>query len=114
MEKFQPGEEEEEKEQCSPVSVLDPPFEDDEDGHENDDEDDGFDLDCSYAIVQSMSQNFKYVPFCVNCMVFFSQQSVVHASSNLPVPYNVYDRWAHSDMIVLLLNPAISLGFIGI
>jgi len=43
--KFQPGkeEEEEDKEQCSPVSVLDPPF----------DDDDAFDLDCSYANVQS-------------------------------------------------------------
>lgn len=51
-------EEEEEKEQCSPVSVLDPPFED-RDGHEGeeeeeiDDEDDGdYDLECSYKIVQ--------------------------------------------------------------
>lgn len=48
-------EEEEEKEQCSPVSVLDPPFEDDDDGHVDEDEDrDGsFDHECSYAIVQS-------------------------------------------------------------
>ncbi|GLT31573.1 hypothetical protein SLA2020_063020 [Shorea laevis] len=49
-------EEVEEKEQCSPVSVLDPPFEDDEDGHvdENEygDHDHGYDLECSYAIVQ--------------------------------------------------------------
>ncbi|KAJ7976074.1 Histone-lysine N-methyltransferase SETD1B-like protein [Quillaja saponaria] len=55
LNKFQPDEEEEEeKEQCSPVSVLDPPFEDeeDDDGHENDDEDHGFDLECSYASVQ--------------------------------------------------------------
>lgn len=46
-------EEEEDKEQCSPVSVLDPPFEDDDDGHDDQSEDDGFDLECSYAIVQS-------------------------------------------------------------
>ncbi|CAL5387549.1 unnamed protein product [Camellia sinensis] len=48
-------EEEEEREQCSPVSVLDPPFEDDEDdGHEYEDEDeDSYDVECSYAIVQS-------------------------------------------------------------
>ncbi|KAI8013053.1 hypothetical protein LOK49_LG05G00899 [Camellia lanceoleosa] len=47
-------EEEEEREQCSPVSVLDPPFEDDEDdGHEYEDEDeDSYDVECSYAIVQ--------------------------------------------------------------
>ncbi|QCE05935.1 hypothetical protein DEO72_LG9g944 [Vigna unguiculata] len=47
--KFQPGkeEEEEDKEQCSPVSVLDPPF----------DDDDAFDLDCSYANVQRTTQN---------------------------------------------------------
>ncbi|KAK7345391.1 hypothetical protein VNO77_15995 [Canavalia gladiata] len=54
--KFQSEEvEEEDKEQCSPVSVLDPPF-DDDDGHENDDEDDGFDLECSYANVQRTKQ----------------------------------------------------------
>ncbi|KAI5425562.1 uncharacterized protein LOC127125681 [Lathyrus oleraceus] len=50
---FQSGEEEEEdKEQCSPVCVLDPPFEDDEEGHINDDDDEdggGFDLERSYA-----------------------------------------------------------------
>lgn len=43
--------EEEEKEQCSPVSVLDPPFEDDDEGRDDEDED-VFDLECSYAIVQ--------------------------------------------------------------
>ena len=42
------------------MSVLDPPFEDDEEGHGNGDEEEeeeeegGFDLECSYAIVQSM------------------------------------------------------------
>ena len=51
-------EEEEEKEQCSPVSVLDPPFQDDDYGHvDDDDENDGFDLECSYAIVQSTFLN---------------------------------------------------------
>ncbi|XP_027366539.1 uncharacterized protein LOC113872870 [Abrus precatorius] len=63
--KFQSGEVEEDKERCSPVSVLDPPFEDDDydddddddDGHENDDiEEDGFDLECSYANVQRTKQ----------------------------------------------------------
>ncbi|OIW06271.1 hypothetical protein TanjilG_19709, partial [Lupinus angustifolius] len=39
LSKFQSSEEE--KEQCSPVSVLDPPFKDDEDVQENDDEEDG-------------------------------------------------------------------------
>ncbi|XP_050229834.1 uncharacterized protein LOC126678953 [Mercurialis annua] len=53
LEKFQENnEEEEDKEQCSPVSVLDPPFEDDDDGHYDHSEDDGFDLECSYAFVQ--------------------------------------------------------------
>ncbi|CAK7343388.1 unnamed protein product [Dovyalis caffra] len=55
LKKFQvqnEAEEEEDKEQCSPVSVLDPPFEDDDDGHDDHREDDGFDLECSYAIVQ--------------------------------------------------------------
>ncbi|XP_059463019.1 uncharacterized protein LOC132191907 [Corylus avellana] len=55
---FKKLEEEEEKEQCSPVSVLDPPFEDDDDRHvdEDEDEDGGFDHDCSYAIVQRAKQ----------------------------------------------------------
>ncbi|KAL3326890.1 hypothetical protein AABB24_037544 [Solanum stoloniferum] len=52
--------EEEDKEQCSPVSVLDPPFEEEEDGHENgdedEDEDEDFDLDCNYALVQRAQQ----------------------------------------------------------
>lgn len=56
LKKFQGEEEEEEKEQCSPVSVLDPVFEDDDDGHEHEDEDEnkdyGYDHECSYAIVQ--------------------------------------------------------------
>eukprot|EP00257_Ricinus_communis_P009650 XP_002528600.2 uncharacterized protein LOC8288396 [Ricinus communis] len=58
LKKFQENEEEEEedKEQCSPVSVLDPPFEDDDDGHDDHSEDDGFDLECSYAIVQRAKQ----------------------------------------------------------
>lgn len=63
---MQVKEEEEEKEQCSPVSVLDPPFEDDDDRHVDDDENDGFDLECSYAIVQSTffkSLQLILVPF---------------------------------------------------
>lgn len=50
--------EEEEKEQCSPVSVLDPPFEDeqvedeDDDDEEEEDRDHGYDLECSYANVE--------------------------------------------------------------
>lgn len=56
LKKLQVEEEDEEgKEQCSPVSVLDPPFEDDDDGHVDDEDGDNndFDLECSYAIVQS-------------------------------------------------------------
>lgn len=46
--------EEEEREQCSPVSVLDLPF---EDGHDPEGEGDGgFDYECSLANVQSMYQ----------------------------------------------------------
>ncbi|BBH07687.1 hypothetical protein Prudu_019692 [Prunus dulcis] len=54
LKKFQVEEEEEEdKEQCSPVSVLDPPFQDDDEGRDGDgDDEDGFDLECSYANVQ--------------------------------------------------------------
>lgn len=51
-------EEDEEKDQCSPVSVLDPPFQDYDDeerdgGDVEDDDDDSYDLECSYAIMQS-------------------------------------------------------------
>ncbi|PNX98363.1 hypothetical protein L195_g021606 [Trifolium pratense] len=67
LNQFKSGEEEEEdKEQCSPVCVLDPPFKDDDDeGHINDedeDDDDGgdFDLESSYAIVQRARQQLLY------------------------------------------------------
>lgn len=80
-------EEEEEKEQCSPVSVLDPPFEYDDDGHENDDEDGRFDLECSYANVQSMSFNFFILYILFYCMVVFHQHkyTIVHVYSKLIV-----------------------------
>ncbi|KAK3043580.1 hypothetical protein RJ639_002159 [Escallonia herrerae] len=54
--------EEEEKEHCSPVSVLDPPFEDDVDEREggeeveDEEEEDVYDLECSYAHVQRTKQ----------------------------------------------------------
>ncbi|KAK8663049.1 hypothetical protein V6N13_024930 [Hibiscus sabdariffa] len=70
---LQVEEEEEEKEQCSPVSVLDPLFEDDDDRHvddENDeddndndnnaDENEGFDLECSFANVQRAKQQLLH------------------------------------------------------
>ncbi|XP_028768446.1 uncharacterized protein LOC114726039 [Neltuma alba] len=60
VEKSQLREEEEEKEQCSPVSVLDQPFENDDEGHENINEDDGFDLECSYAALQRAKQQLLY------------------------------------------------------
>ncbi|XP_011094405.1 uncharacterized protein LOC105174110 [Sesamum indicum] len=60
LENLRGGEEEEEKEQCSPVSVLDPPFEDD-DGHESRDaEEDDYDIECSYANVQRAKQQLLY------------------------------------------------------
>lgn len=47
--------EEEDKEQCSPVSVLDPPFEDDGRESGDADEDDyDHDLECCYENVHSM------------------------------------------------------------
>ncbi|KAI8560096.1 hypothetical protein RHMOL_Rhmol04G0228900 [Rhododendron molle] len=51
-------EEEEEKEQFSPVSVLDPPFEDDDDCNEEG----SCDLECSYAIVQSTYGALNFGP----------------------------------------------------
>ncbi|KAK4343130.1 hypothetical protein RND71_038946 [Anisodus tanguticus] len=59
--------EEDEKEQCSPVSVLDPPF--DDDGHEGeyeyededeDEEDDDCGTECNYALVQRAQQQLLY------------------------------------------------------
>lgn len=65
------GEEEEEKEQCSPVSVLDPPFEDNDEGNDDEDEDDDdhVDMECSYALVQSklQSQTYYFNVFCTLC-----------------------------------------------
>ncbi|GMI71028.1 TON1 Recruiting Motif 28 [Hibiscus trionum] len=62
LRKLQVEEDDEEKEQCSPVSVLDPPFEDedDDDRHVIDDEKDGFDLECSYAVVQRAKQQLLH------------------------------------------------------
>lgn len=62
--------EEEEEEQCSPVSVLDRPFEDDDRHADDDDGDNGidrFDLECTYAFGQSTfslnSFQLNFVPF---------------------------------------------------
>lgn len=53
LKKLPVEDEEEEKEQSSPVSVLDPPFEDDDEGHYKDGEDeDDYNLERSFAIVQ--------------------------------------------------------------
>lgn len=60
-----PVAEEPEQDQCSPVSVLDPPFEDDDeqnrdDEEDEDDEDRDFDVECSYAIVQRAKQQLLH------------------------------------------------------
>lgn len=62
--KFQEEEEEEEKEQCSPVSILDPPFgeddcEEEEEGECHEDEE-KFDMECSYAFVQRAKQQLLH------------------------------------------------------
>ena len=60
LKKFQVEEDEEDKEQCSPVSVLDGPFDDtyderrdNRDGDGDGDGDIDYNLECSYATVQS-------------------------------------------------------------
>lgn len=56
MKKFQVVEDEEDKEQCSPVSILDTPFDDSYDERHDDrvrDRVKDYDLECSYAAVQS-------------------------------------------------------------
>lgn len=82
--KFQSGEEEEDKEQCSPVSVLDPPFHDDDDDvHDNDHGEKGFDLNCSYANVQSMlMSSFYYIVFYL--LIFLTFYVVWSFSINMP------------------------------
>ncbi|KZV14913.1 histone-lysine N-methyltransferase SETD1B-like [Dorcoceras hygrometricum] len=54
-------EDDEDKEHCSPVSILDPPFEDD-DGHETEggEGEDDYDLDGSYANVERTKQQLLY------------------------------------------------------
>ncbi|CAL0310508.1 unnamed protein product [Lupinus luteus] len=52
-------EEKEDKEQCSPICVLDPPFKDDEESHGNDEEDSS-NLRCSYAIIERAKQQLLY------------------------------------------------------
>ncbi|KAL3628341.1 hypothetical protein CASFOL_027387 [Castilleja foliolosa] len=58
------GEEEGKEEQCSPVSVFDPPFEDDGrlsgDAEGNEDDDYDLDLECSFAKVQRVKQQLLY------------------------------------------------------
>ncbi|KAA0063927.1 histone-lysine N-methyltransferase SETD1B-like isoform X2 [Cucumis melo var. makuwa] len=55
LQKLPAEDEEEEKEQSSPVSILDPPFEDDDEGNFEDGEDeDDYNLERSFAIVQSI------------------------------------------------------------
>ncbi|KAK4377746.1 hypothetical protein RND71_004042 [Anisodus tanguticus] len=60
--KLEEEEDDDEKEQCSPVSVLDPPFDQEEDGHEDGDEDEeeDCDFDCSYGLVQRAQQQLLY------------------------------------------------------
>lgn len=53
-------EEEEEKEQCSPVSVLEPPFDEDDGRESHDAEEDDFDMECSYENVQRAKQQLMY------------------------------------------------------
>ncbi|GJU64075.1 pyridoxal phosphate-dependent transferase, partial [Tanacetum coccineum] len=56
--------EEEDKEQCSPVSVLDPLFEDDEEEHDvRAVMEDGYDLKCCYTNVQRLPDPFHYSIF---------------------------------------------------
>ncbi|KAL0543695.1 hypothetical protein IC582_018798 [Cucumis melo] len=62
LNKFQVEEDEEDKEQCSPVSVLDAPFDDSYDEGHGERERDGdgdaeeYDMECSYATVQRTKQ----------------------------------------------------------
>lgn len=60
LKKLPVQDEEEEKEQSSPVSVLDPPFQDDEEGRYEDGEDnDDYEMERSYAIVESKHDSIQ-------------------------------------------------------
>lgn len=77
------------------MSVLDPPFEDDDEGHGNDDEEDSSDLKCSYAIVQSMSQFYLFL--------YHSLFVVLSFSTNAPsytLPYSCFVCLLHDNHTV--------------
>lgn len=91
LKNFQVEEEEEDKEQCSPVSVLDPPFEDDDEEHDEEDEEHGFDMECSYAIMQSMLYFFVvywiFIQFCTfvwSLVVFHEHALTITQWTNKP------------------------------
>ncbi|PIA25229.1 hypothetical protein AQUCO_12200009v1 [Aquilegia coerulea] len=52
--------EEDDKEQNSPVSVLDPPFEDDDDQEDEETEKDHFEIECNFANVQRTKQQLLH------------------------------------------------------
>ncbi|KAK6139908.1 hypothetical protein DH2020_026353 [Rehmannia glutinosa] len=61
LDNVQGEEEEEDKEQCSPVSILDPPFEDDgRESFHGDADDDDYDHECSYENVRRAKQQLLY------------------------------------------------------
>ncbi|KAL1549323.1 hypothetical protein AAHA92_17443 [Salvia divinorum] len=54
------GDEVEEKEQCSPVSVLDPPFDEDDERESGRADQEDYDLKCSYTSVQRAKQQLMH------------------------------------------------------
>ncbi|CAA3013729.1 Hypothetical predicted protein [Olea europaea subsp. europaea] len=60
LEEEEEEEEEKEKDHFSPVSVLDPPFEEDDGQERANVDEDGYDLECSYANVQRAKQQLLH------------------------------------------------------
>ncbi|KAK8994595.1 hypothetical protein V6N11_045675 [Hibiscus sabdariffa] len=114
---------EEEKEQCSPVSVLDRPFEDD-DRHRDDsdaDADNGmkhFDLECTFAIVQRAKQQFlqklcrfeklaELDPMELEKRMLEQEQDAESSSSQSEMDIDVYNLKSVPDCLKRLVSDLI-------
>ncbi|KAK8621064.1 hypothetical protein V6N13_067507 [Hibiscus sabdariffa] len=116
---------EEEKEQCSPVSVLDRPFEDDDrhrDDNDAEEADNGmkhFDLECTFAIVQRAKQQFlqklcrfeklaELDPMELEKRMLEQEQDNESPSSQSEMNIDVYNLKSHPDCMKRLVSDLIA------
>ncbi|KAK6126314.1 hypothetical protein DH2020_039959 [Rehmannia glutinosa] len=102
---------EEEKEQSSPVSVLDPFFEDD--GHESVDpeEEDDYDLECSYANVQKLDPMELEKNLLEDSDDEYQIESVESEDDNKPILICV--EWGGIQTIDTMVELDLTIGFDG-